>query len=834
MDQVFNNSDHNYIRFTISENLVQQPLPSADVPRGWNTSGGIDVEALHTGLLIAEWLDGGPHADSNDAESGALSLRSRIISACDFSLPRRRAPKSGKPPVHWWNTEISNLRAECVRAKRKKVRMVARVARLRQRANADFDNDRATSELERTNSVFVEAKRRLKHAISRSKKACWGELIASVDQDPFGKPYRMVMRKLRGPPATATMEPETLKTVVSTLFPTHQQRQAEVSGQPVVWEPFTQREVDCAVTKFKGRNKAPGPDGITTKIIWAVHRCDPGLLLRLYNACLRSGTFPEQWKESRVVLLRKGDKPEGVPSSYRPLCLLNDLGKVLEHLLAQRLEAHVKARGGLARNQFGFRSGMSTDDAVRLLDERIVMENNRGNYCLAVAIDIKNASNSAKWSDIMEALHAWETSRYLSQMFDSYFSRRSGSIESRASPGGKLEVCITGGVPQGSVVGPLLWNITYNSVIKEELPGGCATIGFADDTMVVVAAKTIPDLEVRANRALEQIATAISNLSLEIAADKTEAVLFTYRYKYAIPDVRVCGKPIKLTDQLTYLGIVIDKSRLFKAHIKKATEKADRVGASLARLMLNVGGPRGARRQLLASVVHSVLLYGAPSWAHTLDVVPGNVKLLNKSQRKVLLRKTCAYRTVSEAATNVLAGTPPADLLAREREAEYSRRRSGIGTTANTVASYPTLAAWQRRWDTSETGRWTRTLISNVSSWTGRRFGELNYHLTQFLSGHGCFGTYLYKIQKVETAECVDCGAVMDNAEHVFFSCDRWWRQRRELEGSINNDFTPQTFCGVMLESIHNWLAVSKYVDLILAIREKEERERQRGPPDVL
>ncbi|XP_015375188.1 PREDICTED: uncharacterized protein LOC107169818 [Diuraphis noxia] len=236
MDQVFNNSDHHYIRFTISENLVHQSLPTTDVPRGLNTSGGIDIEAMHIGLLLAEWLDGGPQPDSCDAESGASTLRSRITSACDFSLPKRRAPKPGKPPVHWWNTEISNLRAECARAKLKKVRMVARVARLTQRANADFDNDRATSELERTKSDFVVAKRRLKHAISRSKKACWSELIASVDQDPFGKPYKMVMRKLRGPPATATMEPEMLKTVVSTLFPTHQQRQAEVNEQPVDWD----------------------------------------------------------------------------------------------------------------------------------------------------------------------------------------------------------------------------------------------------------------------------------------------------------------------------------------------------------------------------------------------------------------------------------------------------------------------------------------------------------------------------------------------------------------------------------------------------------------------
>jgi len=144
MDQVFNNSDHHYIRFSISENLVHRSLTTADAPRGWNTSGGIDVEALHTGLLIAEWLDGGPQPDSYDAESGASTLRSRITSACDFALPKRRPPKPGKPPVHWWNTEICSLRAECVRAKRKKVRMVALAARLGQRANADFDNDRAT------------------------------------------------------------------------------------------------------------------------------------------------------------------------------------------------------------------------------------------------------------------------------------------------------------------------------------------------------------------------------------------------------------------------------------------------------------------------------------------------------------------------------------------------------------------------------------------------------------------------------------------------------------------------------------------------------------------
>ncbi|XP_050064771.1 uncharacterized protein LOC126553675 [Aphis gossypii] len=129
---------------------------------------------------------------------------------------------------------------------------------------------------------------------------------------------------------------------------------------------------------------------------------------------------------------------------------------------------------------------------------------------------------------------------------------------------------------------------------------------------------------------------------------------------------------------MRYLGMIIDKSLLFKSHLKKAAAKAEGIGMQLARLMPNVGGPREDRRRLLSLVVHSVLLYGAPVRAHTLDLVPGNVRLLNKTQRKVLLRCMCAYRKVSEAALNVLSSTLPADLLARERESEFRKRRGDL------------------------------------------------------------------------------------------------------------------------------------------------------------
>lgn len=430
---------------------------------------------------------------------------------------------------------------------------------------------------------------------------------------------------------------------------------------------FTPDEVNAAIDRAKGKYKAPGPDGITSRILAAVHKADPRILVELFNKCLKCGTFPNEWKTSRVVLLRKGDKPEGVPSSYRPLCLLNDAGKLLESLLTRRLEKCINDNGGLYPNQYGFRKGMSTDDAIRQMHNTIVNDANDGKFCLAIGIGIKNAFNSIKWEDVLTALERWSVPSYLHRMFQSYFSDRRGTTLPHGPRNRGLDFEITGGVPQGSVVGPLLWNATFDRVLKETLPGGARLLGFADDTLVLASAKTVDELERVANNALAAVAERINSLGLEIATNKTEAVMFTSKYKYNNPEIRLGDDLIPLSTEMTYLGVIIDKSLLFKSHVRKASAKAEKIGSQLARLMPNLGGPREDRRRLLSSVVHSVLLYGAPAWAHTMDLVPGNRKILKKVQRKILIRRICAYRTVSEVATNVIASTPPLDLLAKHR-----------------------------------------------------------------------------------------------------------------------------------------------------------------------
>ena len=123
---------------------------------------------------------------------------------------------------------------------------------------------------------------------------------------------------------------------------------------------------------------------------------------------------------------------------------------------------------------------------------------------------------------------------------------------------------------------------------------------------------------------------------------------------------------VKWSRSPKYLGVQLDRRLSFGEHLRIATAKAIRFGANLARLMLNIGGPREAKRRLVASVVYSKLLYMAPAWASTINS-HAILKKLFSAQRGVALRVISAYRTVSTSTVPVLASVPPIDLLARER-----------------------------------------------------------------------------------------------------------------------------------------------------------------------
>lgn len=226
---------------------------------------------------------------------------------------------------------------------------------------------------------------------------------------------------------------------------------------------------------------------------------------------------------------------------------------------------------------------------------------------------------------------------------------------------------MTCGVPQGLVVGPIPWNLTYDL----PLAANSELIGFADDTLVLISGKTTIDLKDEANYKLALVAEEIRSFGIELAVSKTEAVLITNKYKFNGPELKMNGQSLVIKKEI-YLGVIEERNLMYKAHISEAALKAKRVLKALAQLIPNIGGPKHQRRKLLVSVI---LLYSAFFWAGTLKYCTRNSTQINRVQRRALLRSFCAYSTLSEIAVNILPGIPPADLLARERSAKFSERR---------------------------------------------------------------------------------------------------------------------------------------------------------------
>ena len=164
-------------------------------------------------------------------------------------------------------------------------------------------------------------------------------MIGEVEKDPWGLAFKIVTKRLVARRKTPGLDnPDRVKYIVRGLFPHAEPFQRQDPSSCVVRrkELFTIEELKRAGGRLKANTEA-GIDGVPNEILKLVIEAYPEVLLEAFNSCLREGRFFADWKKQRLVLLRKGNKPLGVASSYRPICLLDTMGKLLEELILQRL-----------------------------------------------------------------------------------------------------------------------------------------------------------------------------------------------------------------------------------------------------------------------------------------------------------------------------------------------------------------------------------------------------------------------------------------------------------------------------------------------------------------
>jgi len=604
-------------------------------------------------------------------------------------------------------------------------------------------------------SAYKTARQALNGAIKTSKKTKWEELRNDINSNPWGMGYKIVMKKLGANPSLPLLDSSKMAEIVGTLFPTHQPLEALLEDQPDEVPPLFTLQELTSAAGALKSKKSPGPDGVPTEVL-------------------------------KVI------------ASERPHVLLD-----------------------MSPRQHGFRTGHSTLGAIHDVIDTVANAQ-RGNHfsrkiVLLATLDVRNAFNSVKWRDILNTLETrYQTPRYLMKMTRSYLSDR---VLLYDTSDGSRRLTITSGAAQGSILGPDLWNDTYDSILDMRMPEDSHLVAFADDVAAVIVARDTTKAQRKLNAVMTQVQTWLRDHGLKLAAEKTELLLLTRSHIPLEVPLQVCGHAKSTQRSAKYLGLQLDSRLNYWAQIQHAAKKASRATASLARLMANIGGPTQSKRRLLLTASNTILLYGCEVWAEALKA-DSRRKVYASVQRTAALRIASAYRTVSEAAVLVISSCIPIDLLAFERRKRWEEKREGRVSTFEEARQH-TIQQWQERWQSATNGRWTLRLIPNVKSWMEREYGEVNYYLTQLLSGHGYFRKYLFRMGKTGSTCCIYGDADVDDAEHTFFYCHKWNDHRRLAESTMG-PIEPESFVEKMLQRKEFWDAATALASSVLLEKKRD------------
>lgn len=391
-------------------------------------------------------------------------------------------------------------------------------------------------------------------------------------------------------------------------------------------ERVTPSEVKRVVLGLNPR-KAPGYDLITGKILQELPRKGIIMLTMIINAVLRTGFYPGQWKMAKVIMILKPGKPEHELSSYRPISLLTIMSKVFEKLFLQRLQHRIYEDNLVPDHQFGFRSHHSTVEQVHRITKVIRNSLEERKYCSAVFLDVSQAFDRVWHPGLLYKLkNVFQPSQY--RVLRSYLENRRFFVQVRNETSELVQ--INAGVPQGSVLGPVLYVL-----FTADLPtsDNVTTATFADDTAILATASDPACAANKVQQVLNNIETWLKKWKVRINEDKSTHVTFTMRPGMC-PNVTLYGRIIPQASEVKYLGIHLDRRLTWKRHIQM---KRKQLNIKFRRMYWLLGRTSSLSTEnkllLYKSILKPVWTYGVQLWGTAAN---SNVEILQRFQSKTL------------------------------------------------------------------------------------------------------------------------------------------------------------------------------------------------------
>ena len=316
--------------------------------------------------------------------------------------------------------------------------------------------------------------------------------------------------------------------------------------------------------KKKLQNKSPGPDEVLNSFL---KRSPENLLtdlLHLFNFSWCSGLVPDAWKLGVISPILKPDRDPKLVESYRPICMLSTIGKLMEHIINKRIEHYLETNSKLKPSQYGFRHGKSTTDALLVLKNEIVHSLEKRHTCIVVHLDIAGAFDCVWHVGLLYKLLKlgvdWQTVNWIKN----YLTNRRMVVRLGSTSSASKQVSC--GVPQGAVLSPILFNIMLHDLPDDEF---VKNIIYADDVTLTVSGCDIASTAQKMQRYLNLLSQWFHKWHFTLNPSKCSSQIFTRTRRVPHISLLLNQVPIPTTAKKRVLGVIFDAPNLtFNAHIK--------------------------------------------------------------------------------------------------------------------------------------------------------------------------------------------------------------------------------------------------------------------------
>lgn len=395
--------------------------------------------------------------------------------------------------------------------------------------------------------------------------------------------------------------------------------------------PVCDEEVIGVIDDLKP-NSSPGLDGMTAMILKQTKLNIASHICFMINKIMETGFCPEEFKISMIIPVHKqGDKKS--VSNYRPIALTSTLTKIFEKTIKKRLLSFLIKHNIICSGQFGFQEKKSTEDAISALTSAIYTNLDNKKPGLCVFLDLKKAFDTISHEQMLNSLNRIGIRGKVYKLFESYLTCRKQCVK---CCGLISDVRTTSwGIPQGTVLGPILFLIYINGLLKIE--GSHKLIGFADDIAVYYEGKNWVEVKTRAEEGMTKIIRWLHEKKLTLNIDKTVYMPFS-SYINTLPDyndltITTSGKiyNIKRAQKVKYLGLTIDCHMRWTYHIDCIVNTLRTLLPKFRqlRMILDIAD----LRKIYQALVESRLRYGLLSWG---GVSATHVRKLETTQRRFL------------------------------------------------------------------------------------------------------------------------------------------------------------------------------------------------------